>query len=63
MSITRHQVRALYLEPSTAQFSFQIVPQWGNFALFAVLLIAGLVTVGSMLRRVLTSPASGASAA
>ena len=44
MSITRHQVRALYLEPSTAQFSFEIVPQWGNFALFVVLLVAGLAT-------------------
>ena len=63
MTVTRHQVRALYLEPSTAQFSFEVVPQWGNFALFAVLLVAGLVTVGSMLRRVLTSPASGADAA
>jgi len=63
MSITRHQVRALYLEPSTAQFSFEIVPQWGNFALFVVLLVAGLATVGYMLRRVLTSPASGADAA
>jgi hypothetical protein len=30
MSITRHQVRAPYLEPSTAQFSFQIVPQWAT---------------------------------
>jgi hypothetical protein len=63
MTITRHQVRALYLEPSTAQFSFQIVPQWGNFVLFAVLLVAGLVTVGFMVWRVLTSPASGADAA
>jgi hypothetical protein len=63
MTITRHQIRALYLEPSTAQFGFQIVPQWGNFVLFALLLVAGLVTVGYMLRRVLTSPASGADAA
>jgi hypothetical protein len=63
MSITRHQVRALYLEPSTAQFSFQIAPQWGNFVLFAVLLVAGLATVAYMVRRVVTSPASGADAA
>jgi hypothetical protein len=63
MTITRHQIRALYLEPSTAQFSFQIVPQWGNFVLFALLLVAGFATVGYMLRRVLTSPASGADAA
>lgn len=63
MTITRHQVRALYLEPSTAQFSFQVVPQWGNFLLFVVLLLAGLATVGYMVRRVLTSPASGVDAA
>ena len=44
MSITRHQVRALYLEPATAQFQVQIVPQWGNFVLFALLLVAGLAT-------------------
>ena len=63
MSITRHQVRALYLEPATAQFSFEIVPQWFNFVLFALLLVAGLATVGYMVWRVLTSPASGADAA
>ena len=63
MSITRHQVRALYLEPSAAQFNFQVVPQWGNFVLFALLLVAGLATVGFMVWRVLTSPASGADAA
>jgi len=63
MSITRHQVRVLYLEPVTSQFSFQVVPQWGNFVLFAVLLVAGLATVAYMVRRVLTSPASGADAA
>jgi len=63
MSITRHQVRALYLDPATAKFDLQVVPQWGNFVLFALFLVAGLATVGYMLRRVLTSPASGADAA
>lgn len=63
MSMTRHQVRALYLDPSTAQFSIQVVPQWGNFVLFVVLLLAGLATVAYMVRRVLASPASGADAA
>lgn len=63
MTITRHQVRALYLDQWTSQFSFEVIPQWGNFVLFAVLLIAGLVTVGYMLRRVLSSPAEGADAA
>jgi len=63
MTITRHQVRAIYLEPSTAQFQIGVVSQWGNFVLFAVLLVAGLATVGFMVRRVLTSPASGVDAA
>ncbi len=63
MTITRDQVRALYLEPSTSQFTANVVPQWGNFVLFAVLLVAGLATVAIMVRRVLTSPASGDDAA
>ena len=40
-----------------------VVPQWGNFVLFALLLVAGLATIGFMVWRVLTSPASGADAA
>lgn len=63
MTITRHQVRVLYLEPATARFAPEIVPQWGNFALFAILLVAGLATVGYMVKRVLESPASGSDAA
>ena len=56
-------MRALYLEPATAQFQVRIVPQWGNFVLFAVLLAAGLATIAYMVYRVLTSAASGADAA
>ena len=63
MAITRHQVRVLYLEPATSQFQAAIVPQWGNFILFAVLLVIGLATVFWMVRRVLTSPAEGDEAA
>jgi hypothetical protein len=63
MTVTRHQVRVLYLEPLTSQFEPSIVPQWGNFALFAVLLVVCLVTVFVMVRRVLTSPAEGEEAA
>lgn len=63
MAITRHQVRVLYLEPATSQFEATIVPQWGNFSLFAVLLVIGLATVFWMVRRVLTSPAEGDEAA
>jgi hypothetical protein len=63
MTITRHQIRALYLDQWSVRFSFEVVPQWGNFVLFAVLLIGGLVTVAYMIRRVLSSPAEGADAA
>ena len=63
MAVTRHQVRVLYLEPATSQFQAAIVPQWGNFFLFAALLVIGLATVFWMVRRVLTSPAEGDQAA
>ncbi len=63
MTITRHQVRVLYLDRFTSQFQPTVVPQWGNFILFAVLLVAGLATVFWMVRRVLTSPAEGDEAA
>ncbi len=63
MSVTRHQVRELYLAATARQYEFVVVPQWGNFLLFAVLLIAGLATVAYMVRRVLTSPATGEDAA
>jgi hypothetical protein len=63
MSVTRHQVRMLYLEPATSQYTLQVVPQWGNFVLFALLLVAGLATVAYMVWRVLGSPATGADAA
>jgi len=63
MTVTRHQVRVLYLEPATSQFQATVVPQWGNFILFAVLLVLGLATVFWMIRRVLTSPAEGDEAA
>lgn len=63
MSLTRHQVRALYLEPFTSQSTHVVTSQWGTFGLFVVILAAGLATVGYMVRRVLTSPADGADAA
>jgi hypothetical protein len=53
----------LYLEPATSLFDPTVVPQWGNFALFAVLLALGLATVFWMVRRVVTSPAEGDEAA
>jgi hypothetical protein len=63
MSITRHQVRMLYLEPATSAFRLQSAPQWFNAALFALLLAAGLATLAYVVRRTVTSPASGAEAA
>ena len=63
MTVTRHQVRVLYLDSFTSQFQATVVPQWGNFILFAVLLVAGLATVFWMVRRVVTSPAEGDEAA
>lgn len=64
MSLTRHQVRILYLEPATSvQPAAEVAAQWLNFGLFVVLLVASLGTVAFMVRRVLTSPASGAEAA
>jgi hypothetical protein len=63
MSITRHQVRVLYLEPATKLFEAQVVPQWVNFILWVVLLVLGLATVAYMIKRVLTEPATGADAA
>ena len=63
MTITRHQVRVLYLEPATKLHDFVITSQWGNFLLWVVLLVLGLATVAYMVQRVLTSPATGADAA
>ncbi len=63
MSITRQQVRALYLEPVTSGVELASAPQWGNVVLFALLLIAGLAVVGYMVREVLRHPATGPEAA
>ncbi len=63
MSITRHQVRVIYLEPATRLFEAEVVPQWLNFGLWVVILVLGLATVAYMVKRVLTEPATGADAA
>jgi hypothetical protein len=63
MSVTRHQLRVLSLAPATGLSEPVVAPQWFNFALWVVLLVAGLATVGYMVRRVLSSPATGADAA
>lgn len=46
MSVTRHQVRALYLEPLADSLRAATAPQWALFALFAMLLVAALAAVG-----------------
>jgi len=63
MSVTRHQLREIYLQPVTSQFEMTSAPQWGNFVLFALLLVAGLATVAYMVKQVLANPASGDEAA
>jgi len=63
MSITRHQVRVLYMEPQTSTTAVTVVPQWFNFALFVILLVVAVATVAYMARRVLSEPASGSEAA
>jgi len=47
----------------TARFRLETAPQWGNFILFALLLVAGLYTVYYMVREVLESRAAGQDAA
>jgi len=63
MSVTRHQVRVIYLEPATRLFEARVVPQWVNFGLWVGLLVIGLATVAYMVKRVLTEPATGPDAA
>jgi len=63
MAITRHQVRELYLAPASAGSVIPVAPQWGNFFLFVLLLLAGLATAAYMIRLVMTSPAAGREAA
>ena len=63
MSVTRHQLREIYLGNFGAGEPLATTTQWGNFALFALLLVAALATVAYMVRRVLTSPATSDDAA
>jgi hypothetical protein len=58
MSVTRHQVRELYLEPVASFLRAGVNPQWGNFLLFLVLLVVALGTVGYMVRLVTTQSVS-----
>lgn len=63
MSLTRHQVRVVYLDSFTAGEEWLVAPQWGNFLLFVVLLVVALATVGYMVRLVIREKATGEQAA
>lgn len=63
MSVTRHQVRLIYLRPTEHLQDFSEAAQWLNFSLFVVVLVACLGAVAYMVRRVLSSPAEGEEAA
>lgn len=63
MIVTRHQIRGISLRDFADLSQFEVLPQWGNFLLFVVLLVAGLATVYYMVRRVLAEPAVGDDAA
>ena len=63
MSITRNQIRALYLDPVADRLVASVRPQYFNLTLFVVLLVVGLAVLWVVVRRVLASPAVGEDAA
>ena len=63
MSVTRHQIRDLYLAPYTATENAVVVSQWGTLVLFALLLVGGLATVAYMVHQVRHRPATDVDAA
>jgi hypothetical protein len=63
MSVTRHQLRLVYLGEFADTGAFTLAPQWLNFGLFVVILVLGLGVVAFMVKRVLSEPATGEEAA
>jgi len=64
MVITRHALRALYLEPARASEQAAVAPQWDVFALFlAVFLVCVGLTVYALVRAAKDRPAAGETAA
>ena len=49
MAVIRHLVRVAFLQPYFDPRSLPVRGQWGVFGIFALLLVAGLATVGWML--------------
>jgi hypothetical protein len=48
MATVRHRVREMLLQPDLDVGALPVVPQWAMFAIFAVLLVAGLAVVAWM---------------
>ena len=60
MAVIRHLVRVAYLRPYFDPHKLPVQGQWGVFALFAILLVAGLATLGWMLYQLFRpAPAAG----
>jgi hypothetical protein len=51
MVIARHSLRLIYLEGRFDQANLTVASQWSIFAVFAILFVAGLVTIFWMLRK------------
>lgn len=56
MIITRHAVRKHTLAPVFDLESIEVLPQWGVFGLFAVLLVGALATVAWMVVTIMKAP-------
>lgn len=64
MVITRHQLRDIYLAGARADEQMAVAPQWGVFAMFLVVFLAGVaITVWAMVRAAKDRPAAGEQAA
>ncbi len=59
MSFVRHRVREALLAPYFAETGLRVESQLGLALLFSLLLVAGLVTLGWMIRKFVTAPARG----
>lgn len=51
MAISRHRLRAMYLNPELDPNALKVAPQWDVFVVFALLLVAGIVVVAWMLAK------------
>jgi cellobiose-specific phosphotransferase system component IIC len=64
MVISRHQLRGFYLAAARADEQVAVAPQWGVFALFLALFVAGMaVTIYAMVKAATDRPATGEPAA